>query len=406
MKSAHAQFPKHYFQLKGQRAERIIYQLGVKTFLVDWCYLNPKLPNGKELCDLLVVFDDIAIIWQIKDLKLNKQGRYKPAEVHKNLRQLLGARRQLLDLKTMIELENPYRQKEAFNPNTIKEVHLISVMLGPGEDFFSFAENVKNHTVHIFTKAFAEIVLNELDTIADFTEYLRKKEELLKRDINVTILGGEEELLAFYLLNQRSFERFGQANHVLIQSGAWEHLREMPEYKAKKKEDEISYFWDSIVNRAHEGSQQYEYVARELARPNRFQRRFLSKAFLEAHIQANHSQANEYRRVLLHNGTTYCFLFQDKHMPRKFRKAMLVALCWAARGKLKNAKVLGVATERQVEASCSYDFCLLYLPVWTDEEQKTVERLQSETGMLMNPSIRYVHEAEYPESEAPNTAGS
>jgi len=79
--------------LKGKNSEKILHDLAIKTFLADWCYLNPQLPDKKELCDLLVVFDNIAIIWQIKDLKLNKRGKYNKAEVQKNLRQLSGARR-------------------------------------------------------------------------------------------------------------------------------------------------------------------------------------------------------------------------------------------------------------------------------------------------------------------------
>jgi hypothetical protein len=86
---------KHYFREKGARAEGVIHNLATKTFLTDWCYPNPKKPDGKELCDLLVVFDDTAIIWQIKDLKTDENGRYKKAEVEKNLRQLSGARRSL-----------------------------------------------------------------------------------------------------------------------------------------------------------------------------------------------------------------------------------------------------------------------------------------------------------------------
>ena len=82
----------HYFHEKGRRAEGIIHDLATVTFLTDWCYPNPKKPDGKELCDLLVVFDDTAIIWQIKDLKVDAEGKYKEAEVAKNLRQLSGAR--------------------------------------------------------------------------------------------------------------------------------------------------------------------------------------------------------------------------------------------------------------------------------------------------------------------------
>ena len=127
------------------------------------------------MCDLLVVFDEVAIIWQIKDLKLDNQGKCKESEVRKNLRQLSGARRQLFELKTPIELENPQRGKEQFDSTAIKEVYSILVLFGKGEEAFSFAEYVKNHSKHVFTRDFTQITLNKLDTISDFIKYLRAK---------------------------------------------------------------------------------------------------------------------------------------------------------------------------------------------------------------------------------------
>jgi hypothetical protein len=390
---------KHYFYLKGKNAEGLVHDLALKTFLTDWCYLNPKLPNGKELSDLLIVFDEIAIIWQIKDLKLNKQGKYKKSEVEKNLRQLSGARRHLFDLKELMELENPRRGKELFDPAVIKEIYLISVLLGEGEEFFSFIENIKNYTVHVFTMDFTQIILNELDTISDFTDYLRTKENFVKKNKGLFICGGEEELLAFYLMNNRSFKRFNEFTHIMINGGSWEHLQNKPEYKAKKEADKISYGWDSIINRAHESaSLEYEKVARELARPNRFQRRYLSKAFFDARMRAHNDDIHDlFRRMYPGEGVTYCFLFQDDPEPRENRKAMLGAICWIARGKYQqNKKVLGIATEKKIKPLCSYDFCLLDIPEWTEEYQKNMEDLQKEIGIFVNPILRHGHEDEYP----------
>lgn len=391
-------FSKDYFYLKGRTAEKIVHNLALKTFLTDWCFLNPKLPSGKELCDLLVVFDEIAIIWQIKDLKLDKQGRYKKSEVEKNIRQLSGARRQLFDLKTELFLENPRRRKEKFDPTKIKEIYLISVLLGEGEKAFSFVEKIKNNTVHVFTKEFTQLVLNELDTISDFVEYLRAKEKFLQKNRSLIVIGGEQELLAFYLMNNRSFDRLKEANNIIIQDGSWKHLQNKPEYEAKKEADKISYGWDSIINRAHEGGEEYERVARELARPNRFQRRYLSKAFFDAHVRAHNDKKNDlFRRIILGERITYCFLFQDDPESRNNRKAMLTAICWIARGKFQqNKKVLGIATEMKIRPTCSYDFCLLDIPKWTKEYQKNTEQLQRETGIFLNPTIGYVHEDEYP----------
>ncbi len=388
-------FSKDYFQIKGAKAEKIVHDLATKTFLIDWCFLNPSLPNNEELCDLLVVFDDTAIIWQIKDLKLDKNGKYKKAEVDKNLRQLAGARRQLFNLKTPIYLKNARRSVDT---SKIQQVFLISVLLGEGEDFFSFVDEIKDKKVHVFTRDFTQIVLNELDTVSDFVEYLKAKEQFIDTDKSLVIIGGEEEFLAFYLMNDRSFKRFAEADHIMIQDGSWEHLQNKPEYKAKKKEDEISYGWDSIINRAHEGSEKYELVARELARPNRFQRRYLSKVFFEAHVLAHKDEKHDlFRRIMPGDGITYCFLFQDDPEPRNNRKAMLTAICWIARGKYQqNKKVLGIATEMKIRPTCSHDFVLMNLPTWTEENQKNMEQLQKDTGIFVNPIVRYTHEDEYP----------
>lgn len=395
------QAAKDYFTIKGKNAENVLHDLSLKTFLTDWCYLNPLLPDGKELCDLLVIFDNIAIIWQIKDLKLDKQGKYKKSEVEKNLRQLSGACRQLFDLKTKIELENPRRGKELFDPTTISEIYLISALLGEGEEFFSGIKNIKGHTVHVFTKNFTEIILNELDTISDFCKYLGEKEVFIsKKNKKLTIIGGEEELLASYLMNNRSFERLEKFDNILIEEGSWEQFQNKPEYKARKEQDKISYGWDGIIGRIHEGSTEYEIVARELARPNRFERRYLSKAFLDAHGKAHKDNRNNiFRRMfpVNHLGVTYCFLFVDESAPRNNRVTMLINTCYVARGKnTENKKAVGIATEKRISPECSYDFCLIDKPDWTEEDQKQMEKLQKETGIFVNPVISPFHEDEYP----------
>jgi hypothetical protein len=393
---------KNYFNQKGKNAENILHYLAKKTFLADWCYLNPKLPNKKELCDLLVIYDEIAIILQIKDLKLNNQGEYDQSEVEKNLRQLSGARRQLFDLKTPIELENPFRGKEIFNPKIIKEIYLISVLFGKGEEMSSFVEEIKNHKVHVFNNEFCQIVLNELDTISDFVKYLREKEILINKNKSLLIVGGEKELLAFYLINNRSFNRFDNADHITIEGGSWEHLQNRPEYQAKKKEDKISYLWDGIISRAHESSsKEYEMVARELARPNRVQRRLLSKVFLDARLKAHKDNThNIFRRIVVSDDATYCFLLQDDPEPRQRRKEHLGTICFIARGKnKKNKKVIGIATEKKNNSTCSYDFCLMYIPEWNNELQKKSEDIQKKYKLFLDSSICHIREEEYPIQE-------
>ena len=289
---------KDFFRLKGEKAESILHELAEKTFLTDWCYLNPVLPNGKELCDLLVVFDDTAIIWQLKDTKLNSNENLKESDIQKNQRQLLGAFRQLFELKTNITLINPRRGPETFNPSDIKHVHLISAFFGDNPSIIKSNKKVNEYLIHTFTKDFTEIILNELDTISDFQRYLRDREQFSDTGPSLIVIGGEEQVLAYYLKKNRCFDEFKNRNFVVLEGGIWDDLKKHPQYQAKKQADQVSYLWDSIIDRSHEGnSPQYELIARELARHDRFHRRILGKAFLEAHMIADKS-GKTFRRFM------------------------------------------------------------------------------------------------------------
>jgi hypothetical protein len=341
--------PGHYFREKGQRAEAIIHTLATKTFLTDWCYPNPKKPDGKELCDLLVVFDDTAIIWQIKDLKVDGVGRYKKAEVEKNLRQLGGARRHMFDLRTPIRLENPRRGKELFNPDQVKTVHLISVLMGESDEPFPFFQIVKDKLIHVFTREFADLALSELDTVSDFCTYLREKEAIDKNKM-VLVMGGEENLLAKYLENLHSFSWMDKYDNILIDDTVWPAFTRNPQFIAKKLKDQVSYGWDNVIDRAHDGtSEHYERLARELARPDRFTRRVISKSFLEAYSEYMEKKPPIFRRMTAFGDTTYCFLLMENGKgQRERRKEMLQIMCFVARGTPPmNKRVIGVATEAE-----------------------------------------------------------
>lgn len=228
-------------------------------------------------------------------MKTDENHKYKTSKVKKNMHQLSTARHRLFELNVPIDLVNPKRRIEKFDPKSIKNVYLISALLGKSEDYYSALTIVDGKIIHTFTREFTEIILKELDTVRDFVQYLKRKEEFFSHDVRMAIEGGEKELLAYYLWNGRSFEEKEKPHFVAIQEGFWEELQHRPECIAKKNEDKISYEWDSIINRVHTCGKEYERVARELARTNRFERRCLSKAFFEAHVKAHYEQ----RKTLL-----------------------------------------------------------------------------------------------------------
>jgi len=399
--------PGRYFDLKGKRAEAALHDLAEKTFIEDWCYPNPLLPNGRELCDLLIVFGDTAIIWQLKDTKLDESGLLRRSDVEKNVRQVLGARRQLFDLKTPVSLKNPRRGKEDFHPELISNAHLICSFFGPDPVAIDLLREESDFCIHLMTGGFTSIALNELDTISDFCAYLKAKEALLKgSDVGVLVEGDERELLALYLRSNRAFGVFGPADFILLQDGIWSDLQKHPQYVKRKAEDRISYLWDRMIATAHSaGRPDYELVARELARLNRFQRRCAAKAFVGAHRAAlGRAEDTYFRRIVLFNdvGITFCLLFEngcdDAGVDRRdSRRAHLLCMCHVARGLHQhNRKVVGIATDKMPGDGMAFEFCFLDIPEWSSEDEKQKVRIQNETGMLLAPEVRQPTEYEYP----------
>lgn len=413
-----------YFSAKGKSAEEFVHQLATQTFFVDWCFPNPKRSDGKELCDLLVVFGSVAIIWQVKSLKLDADGQPNQGEVEKNLRQTLGAKRYLLETRGTINLENARRRIKCFDFSTIQRVFLISALLcepntGP---MVKYCDN--GDYVHVMTGRFIELCLGELDTVRDFISYLEEKERFYNSGVSLAISGGEEELLAFYLLHDRSFSEFQGKARILVDDGIWASLHTRPEYIAAQKANEISHtWWDHLIDETHnrmEEGAEYEPIAREMASLTRFERRGASQAFVGALMSTSGHDLHRlsFRRVFvsesddqrLRSDITFCFLFHDVPEPqdnyseyleqRKRRFEELTNMLYVTRCRIDKPLVVGIATEPMVDSpGRSFDFELLQMPVVSSEWRASVEDVARRTGMLVDPRWISGYADEYPSVE-------
>ena len=383
---------------KGKAAERLVHKIAEKSFFTDWCYLNPLRVDGDELCDLLVVYDSTAIIWQIKNVKVDRNTQtHKKSDFEKNIRQLTGAKRQLIDLKSEVILSNPYRGEEKVNLD-LKEIHLVAVFWGDEEEHYTPFEERGEHRIHIFDQSTTEIVLSEQDTINDFLDYLRAREQLFMDNCKV-IMNSEKDLLPYFLLDKK-FDHLPKSTDgiIYLPLGCWENFSRDPRYISHKQKDEITKGWDNMIIRAREGSHRYELAARELARPNRFQRRFLSMAFGHCMRVATSDKKHPLTRhwmPLDKLGITYCFLFHSTD-DREIRKAELSVICICARSEFpQNPKVVGIATEKPSTLECSYDFCVLENYNWTADNEAKVQDIRKKYGILQNPIRNSIQDDEF-----------
>ena len=389
------------FCQKGAMAEEFLSELARRTFFPLWSHLRPRRSNGRELCDLLVIYDQSAVVWQVKNLKADaSSGLARKRETTGNIRQLTGAKKALLELARSdgaLQIDDPEFGKAKIHPGNIEEIFLISALLGD-EQIYSLGMEEDKHEdlLHVLDRKDVEILTGELNTASDFIEYFRKKEIWLRKRMNEgvarVIMPGEEDLLALYLLSGREFpsEQFdflGVDKH-------WEEFTRSEKYRRLKEEDKESRLWDYLIEEAQEAAltarskgdkaEKYEAIVREMARPNRRQRRVLSQAFSNALHDARAARSP----MMISNksdgiAVSYCFLLMDAKTPdeKEHRRAYLGNSTEIVRVRERyrdNPKVVGIAADIHGKPESTFTFTLLDKPHLTAEDISKARELEAQ----------------------------
>ena len=418
--------------------ERLLADLCEHSFLRLWSYPNPFKDDGKELCDLLAVFEDhVFIFFDRESRHLDTQGkdkklaweRWKRAAVDDQARTALGAERYLrngrkifLDHEQTVEfLIDIDRSKmivhkivvahgaaEACRAFSDANVYgSLAVAYGqPGGDFsWPFLVEIdKNQPFHLLDSHNLPIILGELDTIFDLSSYLDAKLEAIRR-YDGLVYCGEEDLLAHYFLNydkatNRHFIGTPDSgyNGIFIGEGEWKDFIETPPYMRKKAADVPSYMWDQIIQKTAQNALngtllgnstllRGQSAIHEMAKEPRFSRRALSTAMINAINQFSESSAPLVRNVSFmpsfYKGKAYVFLqlkvtnigdYDNDYRPK--RQAVLEVACGAAKNKFPELDtIIGIAIDAPKYATKNAeDFILMNCKDWTDELRDHYER--------------------------------
>jgi SEC-C motif len=393
-------------------AERWLKVLCDRSFLSLWSYSGiyrdqgrtRQRGDGKEVCDLLVVFEDHIIIFSDKDCvfpdtgDINKDWRrwFKRA-VLKSAEQIWGAERWIKLHPDRLFLDRTCKQRfpiDLPDPRAAKFHRVVvahdktqrcrqelggsgSLIVLPGvvrdahynDTAVPFAIGQVDPTkgyVHVFDDVSLHIVMTTLDTVSDFIAYLTKKEQFVTEG-KLALALGEEDLLAFYLQN---YDKHGEHDFIVppgsvavaVQEGMWRTFSKHPQRQAQLKADRISYSWDLLIESFNKhlfagtqyptrgtplGFRDQERLLRVLARESRTMRRMLADALLELLTKSPPDLRST--RVIpsaTPGGTYYVFLLLPKlaGMPyddyRKVRMNMLEALCMVT--KLRYPEALDI----------------------------------------------------------------
>lgn len=444
------------------RSEAYLARLGERSFLRLWSYPNPfrDQGGGKEICDLMVVFGDDILIFSDKSCAFPDSGnlqtdwsRWYRRAVLESSDQLFGAERWLRQFPDRVFLDRectiPFplvlpateqmrihrivvalgakeRCREHFGGGSGSLMHFSDITSDVHKDW-PFALGKIDPTrgfVHVFDDVMLDFVMNELDTLSDFVEYLHCKQSFLGAT-QFFSAPGEEELLALYLRNRATDEpeRFGLPtgySGIGLEEGFWEELQKDIRFKARKHFDKVSYFWDRLIDDF--GSHALggtllpaggsvcatERVLRNMAREPRFQRRMLSSEFLKFVDSAKPRMIS--RRTVVsdaHNGTIYVFmcvphLFGDDAEYRTVRRNHLSDFCFVVASRYREyERVIGIATEPGTDLPTrSHDISMIEKPNWTPELDAEAMRLREEHGFF-DPdkvTVSNYHAVEYPKA--------
>lgn len=281
-------------------AERYLNRLGGRTFLSLWSYPGVYRDqgraggkgDGKEVADLLVVFEDHVLIFSDKDCAFPDSGdlgrdwsRWYRRAVESSAEQVWGAERWIkahpdrlfLDRACTrpfpLDLPDPARAKFhrivvahgtvercrrelggsgslRIAPDIVGRRHHASPEEG-GAPFSIGRIDPARGYVHVLDDASLDIVLTEVDTISDFVAYLTKKEQLIL-DGRLESATAEEDLLAHYLFplegkGESDFTLPPGAQRLSVKEGLWLEFDRDPWRLRKREEDRVSYLWDRII---------------------------------------------------------------------------------------------------------------------------------------------------------------
>jgi hypothetical protein len=274
-------------------SERYLQRLGRDTFLSLWSHASiyrdqgqtATSRQGKEVCDLLVAFQNYVIIFSDKLCEFPDTGnlatdwcRWFRKAVLKSAEQVWGAERWIRRFPHRLFLDRDCTQRFPFDlpdPATATFHRVVvahgasrrcrqlhggsgSMMLRPrivGDMHYSRPEDVEPFAigdidpnrgyVHVIDDTTLGILMRELDTAPDFIEYLTKKERFV-RGGRFCGAAGEEEMLAYYLRTldgnqQHDFVIPDGHNFLGLLEGLWYELTHSNRWLVRAEADEVSY---------------------------------------------------------------------------------------------------------------------------------------------------------------------
>ncbi|MGO4811340.1 hypothetical protein AB4156_17395 [Cupriavidus sp. 2MCAB6] len=421
-------------------SEARLAKLSRQAFLSMWAYQNPFYDEGKELCDVLVVFGDDVIIMSDKVISYSEEkdartawNRWYRKAVLASVAQLRGALKTIKKSPETIHLDarisSPFPLK--FPDAGRARYHLIAVAHGSEREcvrqFGVPSLGVDSRLtdsgvlltvgvhfpefVHVINRTTLDALFECFDTTADLVKYLTAKETLFAR--GHVRLKGEEDLIGAYMRKRRpdGATPLGALCDVSedgvrsVPTGVWSSLRADQNFLRRKELLAPSYLIDEVIEQlaseyfagrvlaGQDEALAYHAAAFQvLAAEPRMARMLIGLAV--ADVLQEHPST--FWSTLVESadqpGVLYLWLIypevegevSDEELEAtvgyELEKYILVAM-----GKFPESyTVFAAAIPNAQSARTSRAFRMAARNVWTPEMQKKAESLEQREGILSN----------------------
>lgn len=384
-------------------SEKFVADLCENTFLNFWSFPNPIGKKiDKELCDILVVCDPDIIIFSVKEIFVKESGdlkvdhqRWERNAIQESVNQIYGAERFLTQKEEVLLKDRVTKIK--LPEKGIRNIYRVAVAFGRGEKFSLKMGDFGKGYVHVFDERSLPIILQELDTITDFVDFLKAKEEFTKKNI-YHIASSGEDYLAMYLSN--GFDLSEDVNLIMIDSDYWIDYSKSEQYLKEKELNRVSYIWDNLIQSLHfdfknnllitsTNRNELELTLRFMNKENRFGRRQMCNLLIEV-IGDEQSKPTIKARIaysLLEGSKTLYVIMTRPDNDREFGSKELQLRCLVARSLFKDRTIIiGIGMDSfQKGKGYSTDFVYMDLTNWSEEQQIQAETIMDELGYFKAP---------------------
>lgn len=375
-------------------SEKYVADLCNQSFLPFWSFPNPLGKKDKELCDVLVVCGNNIIIISVKDIKVSNHkdksiqySRWIKQAVDDSIKQIFGAEKFLKSVDK-IKLKNRKTQIELPKKED-RIIHRIAIAFGSDYDFPLPMGYDTRGFVHVFDEKSTALIISELDTITDFTVYLKAKVQLL--DTKEMFLPEESDFLAFYIQTGLEFDY--PLDTIAGAGGLWEAYEKSEEYEKYLKMARPSYIWDYMIkhlynyhikqNTSNERRSDLERTLRVINKEPRMNR-------IELGMSLDNAINNKVNaRILMIPNENHLYVFMPLTSKNwKGKENELELRCVVARYLNPQVDtVIGIAIGSNGKEDSVYDFCYHFTPDLTDDFIKHAKEIQEEFNYFNDPKF-------------------